>query len=81
MNKIFKTYKCTVCGLEINRKTQASTICRACDEWCHIKNCSGLKNATVAKAMSPTFRCQTCVQAGREITAKPKRGRPKGATV
>ena len=32
--------------------------------------------------MSPTFRCQTCVKAGREIAAEPKlrQERPRGAT-
>ena len=54
--KIFRTHKYTVCKEVIKRKTQASILCKACKEWCHVKKCSGLRNAKEADIMQHTFR-------------------------
>ena len=55
--KIFKTYICNICKNEIMKKTQASISCKACMEWCHVMNCSGLKNTKEAQIMNSTYRC------------------------
>ena len=85
--KIFKTYICNICKDVIKRKTQASISCKACMEWCHVTNCSGLKNTKEAQIMNSTYRCQICVKNGRELPKDPweapkppKRGRPRGST-
>merc|ERR1712240_874138 len=85
--KIFKTYICNICKNEIIKKTQASISCKACMEWCHIKKCSGLKNTREAQSMNSTYRCQICIENGREVPKDrweapmpPKRGRPRGST-
>merc|ERR1712240_211158 len=79
--KIFKTYTCNVCKNVIKRRTQASISCKACMEWCHVMNCSGLKNTKEAQIMKRSYRCQICVKKGREIaTDPPRRGRPREST-
>ena len=79
--KIFKTYTCNVCKNVIKRRTQASISCKACMEWCHVTNCSGLKNTKEAQIMKSTYRCQICVKNGRELpNDPPRRGRPRGST-
>ena len=78
---IFKTYTCNVCKNVIKRRTQASISCKACMEWCHVTNCSGLKNTKEAQIMKSTYRCQICVKNGRELpNDPPRRGRPRGST-